>query len=149
MVEEKKTMTPAQKKGCFIALGIILLLILSRVWCVAITSQPTKPDPAQVGATSYLAAHNDPGGVLAAVDRTSYNAMSKALVARDDIGLGKLAAAGLVVAIPRNTQVKVIDSEFGIRQVRVLTGELYGRTFWVLKEVIVAEALGMRWNAPR
>lgn len=60
----------------------------------------------------------------------------KSAIANDTYGMAKLVAEGQGFNVPVGTKVKVIDSEFGIRKVRILDGEHAMEDGWVPKEFI-------------
>ncbi|HZU97049.1 MAG TPA: hypothetical protein VFF73_10170, partial [Planctomycetota bacterium] len=54
---------------------------------------------------------------------------------KDDIGLHKLMAAGLVAAVPDQTSVLVLSGGgLSLQHVRVLEGDLAGEAVWVNTE---------------
>ena len=124
------------QKSCTIAgiIGIVLALILV-VSCMTCLNSKPEPKPSDIGATSTLSFAGDPE-VLIAVSTYSFDSMSKALIAKDWMGLKQLLDAGLVYSVPDGTRVLVIDSEYGKRKIRVLEGESTGRDGWVVMEAL-------------
>jgi hypothetical protein len=92
----------------------------------------SKQSTLSVGESGVV--DNGTNETIAAVSKEAYNKMLDAAIAKDDIGIGQMALAGLIVLLPRGTKVKVIDTTFGTRQVRVQEGEYYGKAFWVAME---------------
>lgn len=60
----------------------------------------------------------------------------KSAIANDTYGMAKIISEGGGFNVPTGTKALVVDSEFGIRKVRILTGEYAMKDGWVAKEFI-------------
>lgn len=92
-----------------------------------------------VGATGRLVSGRGER-VVVAVDRDSYDQVTRAAVIGDQEGLLELALRGKVFFVPPNTRVRVIDLGgflYSRARVRILEGQQAGRSGWVAYEEVV------------
>ena len=69
--------------------------------------------------------------VFVAVDKTSFDDYLNAALIEDNYGINELVMQGRLFYVPNGTRVKVIDSTFTTRKVRILEGEWEGASGWV------------------
>ena len=75
--------------------------------------------------------------ILVAVDETALARLTQLAVAGDERGMAMLALQGRAFLVPQGTHVRVIDSGFGKREVRIEEGPMAGRSGWVDTEFVV------------
>jgi hypothetical protein len=80
----------------------------------------------------------DSGGEVTpvAIDQASYNAFSKARLAKDNTGITQLILQGRLFSVEKNTKVKVIDQETFVRKIRILTGKFKDEAGWVAADYV-------------
>lgn len=86
----------------------------------------------KVGDIGYL--NNGAKVVLGAVSEEAFDALIKAANAGDTEGYYLMVLQGRVLVIDAGTKVRVLDSSWGAKQVRILEGEYYGVAVWVAME---------------
>ena len=101
------------------------------------SSESPTSEPTDIGQTAFVWVADDPE-VLIAVDEESYEALGKAFLAKDWVGIQQLSTQNSIFSVPRNTKVLVIDSGFGKRKVRILEGEYSGQAGWITMEFLKA-----------
>lgn len=116
-----------------------LAAVGSCVVCIMLPSNSESPasEPTDIGQTAFVWVADDPE-VLIAVDEQSYEALGKAFLAEDWLGIQQLLMQNSIFSVPRNTKVLVIDSGFGKRKVRILEGEYSGQAGWITMEFLKA-----------
>ena len=90
----------------------------------------------RIGGTGVL---RIPGqdNVLVAVSNAAHDRMIELAVAGDDVGTAQLVLAGQAYVVPAGTSVRVIDrSGFGVREVRIMSGEHFGANGFVSEDFI-------------
>lgn len=98
------------------------------------TPLPTAtPTPKRLATGQQGTAKSD---TLAAVDDPSWDAMWKAITAKDQMGITELMLRGKVFMISQGTKVQAIDSSFTATKVRVLDGSHIGKAGWVPYEMV-------------
>jgi hypothetical protein len=120
----------------FISIVCILLVL----WMFDSDQDQPTPQSSQtlsVGEEGILNNHTNvsdcSGTMVLAVDEEAHEAMIKAALASDNQGLAELIASGRAYSVPTCSRVKVIDQNFGSRQIRLVdTGE----TGWVSMEFV-------------
>ena len=99
-------------------------------------SSPNKPTSSSlsVGQDGIL----DSGAELTpvAITEESFDAWTKASVAKDEQGKMLLLASARVFAVKKGTKVRVIDTAMFKRKVRILSGDQKGLSGWVAKEYV-------------
>lgn len=138
---QRKVGRMATGGGCLIPvaifLGLIVLLVLLVLpGCSSSTASPT-PKYTDIGQTALLDAAGDPEALLG-IDKSSYDALGKALLAKDWYGVLELMNNGRVFSVPKDTEVLIIDTGFGVRQVRITEGTSKGRSGWIAVEFLKA-----------
>ena len=104
------------------------------------TTQATTPKQERVGVgdEGYVKSSSGTANkTLIATSEANFDALVKASVANDTIGIAQLVLEGRLFAVEDGTKVLVIDSTVGARQVRILEGELFGETGWLPMEFVV------------
>ena len=147
----------SQKKSK--VLGAILLIFI--FWMIisisssdstpAGSSSSSTPPPAPTqntlgtGEQGVLRMGSDPTQiVLLATTESSFDELSKTLMANDTIGVLELGSEGKVFGVTNGTKVLVIDRSFGKRKVRITEGvravdtDKVGLSGWVPMEWVVA-----------
>lgn len=66
-----------------------------------------------------------------AVDDASWDALSEAAVADDQVGINQLVMNGKVLLLNQGEKVKVLDHSWTAHKVRVVDGKYAGRVCWV------------------
>lgn len=74
--------------------------------------------------------------VLVATTDAAWDAMFKAIAAKDKEGLALLVLSGDVLLVPSETKVRVIEGAFTSVKVRVLEGAYSGQAGWVPTEMV-------------
>lgn len=90
----------------------------------------------KLGDECVLLIPNSNEPVAVSVDRAAYDALFKALAAKDDIGFAQLVQSGQVLMIPSGTRVKLIDAGVMSHTVRILEGDHFGESGWVPVEFV-------------
>jgi hypothetical protein len=123
-----------------------LLSLVSMVVLVGCESKPgtgssspqsTSPAPItslQVGDQCVLTAKGSP--VFVYPQYEDMNEVMDALIAKDDIGLQKMKAAGKFFVCPARTRARLINNGVVARRVRILEGDYYGEDGWVSTEFV-------------
>ena len=75
--------------------------------------------------------------ILVAVDESALARLTQLAVAGDERGMATLALEGRAFLVPQGTRVRVINSGFGKREVRIEDGPMAGRSGWVDTEFVV------------
>jgi|GEM_PF-2595721 len=79
---------------------------------------------------------NCDGNSILATNQDNYDKFVKVLNADDKFGYMKMLRQNQLFIIPNCTKVKVIDSAFAVRKVRILEGEYFGTSGWTAYEFI-------------
>jgi hypothetical protein len=83
--------------------------------------------------------------IFLATDETSFDSLSKALLANDTAGVIELAGQNKVFGVSSGSKVKVVDQKTFIRKVRILEGvksvdsDKVGQAGWVPVEWVVKQ----------
>lgn len=103
------------------------------------TAVPPQPTPTNRPATIRLRVGEEGhinGDVFAAVDDPSWDAMWKAINARDQAGLAELMMRGKVFTMKPGTRVLVLENAFASVKVRALDGPSVGKAGWIPYEYL-------------
>lgn len=103
------------------------------------TASPVPPTtkPAfvpKVGEEAHLV--STASDVFVAVDDAAWDAMFKAIAAKDTEGMMQLVLAGKVFVVPVGTRVRVIEGGFTSVKVRILEGAHQAKAGWVPIEMV-------------
>lgn len=117
--------------------GVIAVVVLSNIGGND-TTTVIKSEFFNPGEEGYLRVS---GSNIVSVLNTPeiQNQFMKAGLAKDTYGMAKIISDGGGFNVTTGTKVLVIDSEVGIRKVRVLDGEHSMKEGWVAKEFISKE----------
>ncbi len=104
------------------------------------TAQPDQVETASTGPIGpgdegYLRVSNSEIVTVLKTEELQEQFMKSGL-ANDTYGMAKIIADGGGFNVPVGTKVLVIDSEVGVRKVRVLTGDHAMQEGWVAKEFV-------------
>lgn len=80
---------------------------------------------------------NCEGNTILGTSKETYDEFSKAQVADDKLDYLQMLGDGKIFLIPNCTKVKVIDSSFTLKKVRILEGEHLGVSGWMPFEFVV------------
>lgn len=80
--------------------------------------------------------HVEADYVYAATTLTNYDALIKAFVAKDEIGVANMLLQRRAVLIENGTDVLVLERHSGYMQVRVLGGKQFGIAVWIQSELV-------------
>lgn len=72
-----------------------------------------------------------------AVTKADFDELIDSSVANDKIGYAEVYERGDAYFVDVGTRVLVIDSSIGAKEVRILEGDLYGETGWVVQEYVI------------
>lgn len=113
---------------------IVLAVLISIPIIIAMMSSINDKPSVSVGNEGVL----DSGAerVPVAINQAAFDNYTKARVANDSEGITQLIIQGRILAVPKNTKVRVIDRETFTRKVRILEGEYKGMAGWVAYEYI-------------
>ncbi len=110
----------------FIAIGAALITLLFMIGVSSNDSSPSVsapvPSSPQIGETAYLRLPgiSDPTQVIClGTTKEEFDQIGKALSANDFAGIMEIPGA---FCLSNGTQVKVIDSDVGLRRVRIIKG---------------------------
>ena len=134
-----------------IATGAVVGFVLILIWVfMTAASESQKLGNVPVQATPSASSASERVGVgeegdvkssanktVIATSEASFDALIKASVANDTMGIAQLVLDGRAFAVENGTKVLVIDRTTGARQVRILEGELIGETGWLPMEFVV------------
>ncbi len=124
----RKPLTPTQWVLA-VVVGLVLLCGFGSLF---------QPKSLTLGDVGRLTAYEGRENVLVAVTKEARESLTHSLVAKDEEGGRQLAGAGLLFIVPANTQVRIIDRDMGVWQIRVLEGSSQGQSGWVLREQVTA-----------
>ncbi len=128
---------PLSKKLIYTLIGSVVLLILISIGTSG-SSAPSTPAPqidsVSVGETGYL--ESSASNVLVATTKDNLDEIVKLSVANDTEGLAQMTLDGDAYIVDQGTQVRVIDTTIGTREVRILEGKQYGKSGWVPVEFV-------------
>lgn len=93
-------------------------------------------DTVKVGENGHLSISGD-GPVLVAINKEYYDEMFRLITVNDTLGLAKMTLDGKILLVDNGTAVKVIDSSFASRVVRINEGKYIGESGWVPKEMVI------------
>lgn len=82
---------------------------------------------------------NCDGNTILSTTKENYDEFSKTMVAEDNIGYLQMIGDGKLFLVENCTKVKVIDSAFALKEVRILEGEYFGTTGWTAYEFAIKE----------
>jgi len=156
MNQDSKPKKPWYKKWWVIALLLMFFYGLGKMAMELPNSSTEAPQTAteapkaaptamELGDEGYLRLSNtsDPSQVIILTEsKESYDQVTKAYLANDIQGLLEIPGA---FGVSNGTKVKLIDSGFAVRRVRIVSGvrdidvDKVGRTGWVAKEFLTAE----------
>lgn len=141
----KLTRSSSVRWALGIFIGLSVLMMVTNLIRPKQASQPqvtiAKAQPEKKSAAAAPEARPDPPGVgergrlnieaaVALTDR-AYSDLTKAAVAKDQIGFLEIFARGEAILVEKDTPVQVIDMGFASRKVRVLAGPHFGKAGWV------------------
>lgn len=117
---------------CFI---IFMVVLFSNGGGTSVNNQ-TNPviEKAGIGDKGLLMSNNEEMAI--AITKEYFNELIKYSVAKDTMGIAEMALEGKIFFVKNNTKALVIDRDFAARQVRILEGEMFGKTGWVPYEFI-------------
>ena len=99
--------------------------------------EPVKPQTAHIGDEAYLrTSTSTTGTVLVATTRENLKQIVKSSIAGDTVGLMNTVRYNQAFLVNEGTKVKIIDSEVGVRQIRILEGDKIDQSAWVPMEFI-------------
>jgi len=120
-----------------------LTTALTEVIKETVTETPTtksqKLSIGEEGIINFREDKNDCSGediIILGITKEAQGKISKALLAKDYIGLEDLLLSGEAFEVNICTKAKVIDTAFGLRQVRILEGDNFGKSGWLPYEWI-------------
>ncbi|MFC1656081.1 hypothetical protein ACFL3C_04370 [Patescibacteria group bacterium] len=76
------------------------------------------------------------GAILVAIDQEAFDDLLDISVANDEMGLAELMLADRVFSVPTGIKVKVIDTDWFSKEVRILEGAYVGESGWVPMEFV-------------
>lgn len=151
-VDEQVIAIQKRKK---IVTGIVLVVIALIFWLMLSGGSDTQPQPTSsqssvttlnVGQRGVLHMTDDSGQIIfIATTESAFEELSKALVAKDTMGVLELAGQGKVFGVTNGSKVLIVDRSFVKRKVRILEGvrpidaDKVGLVGWVPVEWVVAE----------
>jgi hypothetical protein len=124
--------------------GLVVGLVSAALACALIWLGSTFPDATprrsivgigEVGKL-YRPDLRDIQVFLVATDYDSFNSYVKAVAANDPEGEAELVAAGKLYRVAAGTKVRVLESHFTCKMVRILEGPAYGRAAWISNESV-------------
>lgn len=132
-----------------IALAVFSIFLIIFIYGMA-TNMPKSTNQSvtsvQVGQDGFLRSSNDPDGItFLATTPEAFNELIKTIQAKDTVGLLAMAAYGKAFGVTNGSFVKVIDTAFGRRRVRILLGvkpvdqDKIGRSGWVPSEWVKSQ----------
>lgn len=74
--------------------------------------------------------------VYVGTTKEAHEKITKAVLAKDAVGVAQFLRNGDVIQLAEGTKVLVIDFALGLREVRVLEGDNFGKSAWLPKEWI-------------
>ncbi|MFA5992444.1 MAG: hypothetical protein WC796_01925 [Candidatus Pacearchaeota archaeon] len=74
---------------------------------------------------------------LVAVDKASLDELTHAFTVKDTIGAQNMVLDGRAFFVKSNTKILVLDSDFAVREFRILEGDNYEKVGWAPKEWII------------
>jgi len=141
-ISSQNATTAASKKtgkgiGC---LTVIVLFTILAIFGKFSDDGSSRPGNVDVGpsigdmVTIRLPSSNDEP-VLCAT-REAQDQFTKLAVAHDTLGIGTLLVANVCFLVEPGASARLIDSGFGVKQVRVMDGKQFSRSGWLPSEWI-------------
>lgn len=134
------------KSGRGRMVGCLLLVFVAFAFCIALVwftndastslkkldkvkaSRPQQFQPA-VGQEARLTVSS--GVVVVCRAKEGMKELTKLSVANDTLGIAEMMLRGRAFGVESGTKVLIIDNGFDVRQVRILEGQMLGRSGWV------------------
>lgn len=91
-----------------------------------------------VGDVCYLSSGSG-NDVAVAISKEAQNRLTDASVAKDEYGFRQVFLEGDAFIVQTNTKVRVLDSTWTLKQVRILEGEYINKAVWLPYEWVVPE----------
>lgn len=88
---------------------------------------PSRPQSAEKGVLRS----SGKADVIVAGIKEDEDALTKAVAAKDNLGIDELILADRVFSVPSETQLLMIDRTFALIQIRSIQGRYKGRSGWV------------------
>ena len=152
MNEQTPSATKPKKRWYLSGWALVLYFIIFIFIVGSSGSNNSNPSPTQTSPSGSsisesgflrLPNNNDPEQVIClGPTKESYNQIGKALLANDMIGLLEIPGA---FCVSNGSRVKLIESSFALRRVRIETGvrpvdsDKVGMSGWVAKEFVVKQ----------
>lgn len=145
--KEKKKKQSKTAMGCLVVIllivGFVILLVAFGGGGEKSSSPATQSSILGVGEEGILnnnSDKNDVSGVaILAVDEKAFDDFIQAQIADDKLGYSQMLGAGRFFVVDNGTAVKVIDTGFAKRKVRILEGEHLGKSGWIPYEFVVSK----------
>jgi len=123
-----------------VAVAFGVLIGLMAIWWTVSTplgsSTVTRGSGGRVGQESEIYRADEFYGVWIAIDEQAYSEHQEALRAHDDIGVFNLEMQGRVFTVMKGTKVLVLDRRSGRTKVRILEGDYFGFSGWVVSKFV-------------
>ena len=117
---------------------IVVVVLASAGGSDTSTSDTSVNSAISLGDEGYLRISNS-DVITVLKTKEAFEEFTKSAVANDTYGMAKLVTDGQGFNVAVGTKVKVIDSDFAVRKVRILDGEHAMKDGWVAKEFIQKE----------
>lgn len=132
------------KVGCIAIIIVLVVLVV----CVNLLRSPTgptdestasydEPSMKRIGDIAYLQLKDGQDDVWVSEDEQTYKELIDAVMAQDNIGIKKLVLySGRVFTVDSGTKVLVLESGLERAKVRILEGDNYGKSGWVIRQAV-------------
>jgi hypothetical protein len=141
--QDLESLPPGVAKGAIIV-GVIVFLfffiiIVSLLRSCASSFSAPPPTTAPVTTTQPASTGIEVGDIITVTGfvsptKADFDECTKLSIAKDYLGLGEMEANGQLYLVDAETKALVIDESFAAYQVRIESGDYFGKSGWVIRE---------------
>lgn len=126
-----------KEKIVAVVLGVIIAFVVISFFTGNDLNTPTASTKTSLRIGEEGIIHRDGvQKILISIDEVSMEESMKAFMAEDWQGIMELISSGRAFQVNNDTRVKVIDRNIGGRKVRILEGEMHGKSGWISMEFV-------------
>jgi type IV secretory pathway TrbF-like protein len=120
------------------AILLIIILFVGLTGCTSTTHNQSTTTPVStsvnIGDNVILDNDNQDKIIVVAVTKADLDELVKLSVAGDKVGFAKMILDGYAFMVDKGTKALIIDEAYGEREVRIMSGDYYSESGWVIME---------------